>query len=54
MENITAYLPDLLRLVKRRYPDWESFSDPAFIEDEEGYKVVTRYKVSWNLDRPES
>lgn len=38
MVDISNYLPDLLRLVKRSYPDWNDFTEPAFVKDEEGYK----------------
>ncbi len=38
MVNIASYLPDLLRLVKRRYPNWSDFSHPQFVEDEIEYK----------------
>ena len=36
--DVSNYVPDLLRLVKRSYPDWNNFTDPKFVEDEEGYK----------------
>ncbi len=32
------HLNDLIALVRRRYPDWEAFDDPAFVADEIGYK----------------
>ena len=38
MENISPYVPELLRLVNRTYPDWEGFNDPGFIQDEISYK----------------
>ena len=38
MADVSPYLPDLLRLVKRHYPDWNDFTHPQFVADEIEYK----------------
>ena len=31
-------IPEIIRLVQKRYPDWESFADPRFKKEENAYK----------------
>ncbi len=44
-------LQELLALVRRRYPDWESFSHPAFVADEIAYKQASAQKAQQLLSQ---
>lgn len=46
-------LADLIALVRRRYPDWESFAHPQFVEDEIVYKQAAVVKAQELLNQAE-
>ncbi len=41
-----SVIDDLVALVRRKYPDWNSFSDPSFVDDEVAYKQATVAKAA--------